>query len=572
MDDLTRRLRAKGTQHKRELAHSLMANKGPNSAMTKLILADPDAYNDDDILQHHGIKGMKWGVWNDETRARRMGRHGRKRKGTEEKPTGRKYDSPAKSAPEQIAEYNRTRNTAHRDPWFEESDYMATGKGVSKKEIADAEKKIGVKFAPDYKEFLEKCGWARVEGVGYHGLGSDMDDYTDSVINNTIEQRDSNKMWPDHKEGSLDDKYCINGDGDEYGMWQNSKGEVFAYDYGHLTKTHESFNDFLRDTTDQIRDKRQAAIDEAGRSIFGRKKKIAEAEQSHPSVRYKDLNEQSNKETDSKPTDSKSNFDRLSEDSKKKTKKMAGADFDGDKVSVPGQTSTEPKKSKWFGKQKSTENPLNGDNFKSTPRQHAEKAGSASNEFGKILNREGISDKNDAGHGRAVTAGGADDKRISSAEKELGTKFAPEYKEYLKKYGQVSVDYDHYNGLDGKGRPNEYNVVTNTKEYKRKMTMPEDMKDAYLVYNAGVDNLTLWQTPKGDMYVTKNDKVVQIPDKTLGDFIRDRADDADSWNVKRDSAGGFGNDTYRAWMSNTLAASKTADRWFEEEAKKLFWD
>ena len=25
-------------------------------------------------LSHHGIKGMKWGVWNDETRARRLGR------------------------------------------------------------------------------------------------------------------------------------------------------------------------------------------------------------------------------------------------------------------------------------------------------------------------------------------------------------------------------------------------------------------------------------------------------------------------------------------------------------------
>lgn len=37
-------------------------------------------------LEHHGVKGMHWGVWNDETRARRMGSHGKpKAKNAEEK-------------------------------------------------------------------------------------------------------------------------------------------------------------------------------------------------------------------------------------------------------------------------------------------------------------------------------------------------------------------------------------------------------------------------------------------------------------------------------------------------------
>lgn len=30
-----------------------------------------------DFLYHHGVQGMKWGVWNDETRARRLGIRGK---------------------------------------------------------------------------------------------------------------------------------------------------------------------------------------------------------------------------------------------------------------------------------------------------------------------------------------------------------------------------------------------------------------------------------------------------------------------------------------------------------------
>lgn len=51
-----------------------------DKAFARAMLGD-DAVNaaeENAVLVHHGIKGMKWGQWNAETRARRLGRVGKK--------------------------------------------------------------------------------------------------------------------------------------------------------------------------------------------------------------------------------------------------------------------------------------------------------------------------------------------------------------------------------------------------------------------------------------------------------------------------------------------------------------
>lgn len=53
----------------------------------------------DGYLAHHGIKGMKWGVWNDETRARRTGVHATRRQQDRQlKKVNKSYEKANKAA------------------------------------------------------------------------------------------------------------------------------------------------------------------------------------------------------------------------------------------------------------------------------------------------------------------------------------------------------------------------------------------------------------------------------------------------------------------------------------------
>ena len=108
---------------------------------------------------------------------------------------------------------------------------------------------------------------------------------------------------------------------------------------------------------------------------------------------------------------------------------------------------------------------------------------------------------------------GASDKQISNAEKKLGTKFAREYKDCLREYGSVSVDGHELTGFSTDKRL-DVEAVTKKNRQQTKST-----SNLYVIEEANIDGIVVWQDNKGKVYVTAPEsEPVQIYD-SLSDYL-----------------------------------------------------
>lgn len=64
-------------------------------------------------LQHFGIKGMKWGVWNEETRARRTGQHKPKTAAQKRKEVAKRKDKKARA--KRVEDRRRIRSMSDKE-------------------------------------------------------------------------------------------------------------------------------------------------------------------------------------------------------------------------------------------------------------------------------------------------------------------------------------------------------------------------------------------------------------------------------------------------------------------------
>ncbi len=105
---------------------------------------------------------------------------------------------------------------------FENKRNFYSEKGASTEEIVDAEKKLGVKFADDYKEYLKLYGSVSCAGHELTGISGDA---SLDVVNATLKHYKKN---PNVKEPFyvVEDTHM-----DGIVIWQTESGEVFQSEY-----------------------------------------------------------------------------------------------------------------------------------------------------------------------------------------------------------------------------------------------------------------------------------------------------------------------------------------------------
>ena len=113
-----------------------------------------------------------------------------------------------------------------------------------------------------------------------------------------------------------------------------------------------------------------------------------------------------------------------------------------------------------------------------------------------------------------ISTGAADSASIEYAEKELGLKFANEYKEYLGEFGSVLADDVEITGIS---KSKSRDVVTVTKrEWSLNSQAEHNM---YVVENLAIEGIIIWQDENGTIYETSPNKSAKKVANSLTDYI-----------------------------------------------------
>lgn len=113
-----------------------------------------------------------------------------------------------------------------------------------------------------------------------------------------------------------------------------------------------------------------------------------------------------------------------------------------------------------------------------------------------------------------ISTGAADKVSIENAEKELGLKFAAEYKEYLGTFGSVLADDIEITGI---AKSKNRNVVTVTeREWELN---PQITHNMYAVENLAIDGIIIWQDETGNIYESMPNEAVKKIANSLVEYV-----------------------------------------------------
>jgi hypothetical protein len=114
---------------------------------------------------------------------------------------------------------------------------LSTLKAATISQIQDAQNKLGLSFASEYKEYLEKYGVVSANSIELTGI---TDSKRLNVIDVTIKEKHRNEIPNDMY---VIEDTCIEG----ILILQNSKGEIYELQKGNkIKKIFDSLSDYLK--------------------------------------------------------------------------------------------------------------------------------------------------------------------------------------------------------------------------------------------------------------------------------------------------------------------------------------
>lgn len=97
----------------------------------------------------------------------------------------------------------------------------------------------------------------------------------------------------------------------------------------------------------------------------------------------------------------------------------------------------------------------------------------------------------------SILGTGCNEEDILAYENEMSISFSEEYFLYLLNYGIGAYDGHELTGIGGACRVDVKNV---TEELKKIYNVPDDF---YVVEDTNIDGIIIWQSSKGDIYLTQ---------------------------------------------------------------------
>ena len=105
-------------------------------------------------------------------------------------------------------------------------------------------------------------------------------------------------------------------------------------------------------------------------------------------------------------------------------------------------------------------------------------------------------------------------EEIKNAESKLDLRFSDEYCTYLKKFGVASAGGHELTGICNSPRLNVIDVTKN-----ERANNPDVPKDWYVIEQANIDDIVIWQSATGEIYQTApNSESMKICD-SIAEYI-----------------------------------------------------